>query len=78
VSGIQSRSQISQALFRVEIQGGGAAVTAETYDAKIGDMKDCRSVVGGVKSEYAVSVSTTVEGIVLVRSKWVEMGRGSE
>ena len=78
MSGIQSRSQISQALFRVEIQTGGAAATAETYGEKIGDTKDCRSLAGGVVSEYALSVSTTVGGILLARSSIVDMERGSE
>jgi hypothetical protein len=78
VRGIQSRSQISQALFRVEIQSGGAAVTAETYEERIGDMKDCRSEAGGVISEYAVSVSTTLGGIVSDKSSSVDMARGSE
>ena len=78
MSGIQSRSQISQALFRVEIQRGGAAVTAEIYDEKIGDMKDCRSVAGGVISEYALRVSITVGGILSARSSRVDVGRGSE
>jgi hypothetical protein len=63
---------------RVEIQGGGAAVAAEMYEEKIGDMKDCRSVAGGVISEYAVSVSTIVGGIVSARSSSVDIDRGSE
>jgi hypothetical protein len=44
----------------------------------MGNMKDCRSVVGGIVSEYAVSVSTTVGGMVSVRSSRVEVDRGSE
>ena len=78
VSGIQSRSQISQELFRVEIQRGGAATTAEIYEEKIGNMKDCTSVAGGVMNEYAVRVSMTCGGTVLVRSSSVDMERGSE
>ena len=78
MSGIQSRSQISHAPFRVEIQIGGATVTAEIYEAKIEDMKDCRSVAGGVMSEYTLRVSITVGGILFARSSRVDVGRGSE
>jgi hypothetical protein len=76
VSGIQSLSQISQALFLVEIHRGGAVVTADTYEEMIGDMKDCRLVAGGAISEYVVSVSTVVAGMVLARSSRVEVDSG--
>jgi hypothetical protein len=42
----------------------------------IGDMKDCRSVAGGAISEYAVSVSTVVAGILSARPSTVEGDRG--